>query len=246
MDIGGTRARIYEFEDGFRKSQLEIELPVVDRSLTDVENGQRRVKAISRLVSYFASKKPVKKIATACAGRKDDFRTGVTLLHFAVPLPDLTKTVEEDTGTSIGPLYDDDVAAAWGHLVSPLSPLGVKPLNTLLLTTGTGLAEAHWIDGQFVDKHSYPRASEFGLEEKLRGDGWKDTGNPCEAIMELVKLRSELYPIQQLILAGRFVHMDRGCIPFLRHNLGIEVHLVDFPEAPALGALQLQGQEAVA
>lgn len=243
MDIGGTRARIYEFENGLRKSQLEIDLPVVDRTLSSDENSHRRVKAISRLVSYFASKQPVTRIATACAGKKDADRTGVTLLHFAVPLPGLAETVEKETGTSIGPLYDDDVAAAWGHLVSPLSPLGTRSLNTILLTTGTGLAEAHWIDGQFVDKASYPRASEYGLEEKLRGDGWKDTGNPCQAIMELVKLRLKRYPIQQLILSGRFVHMDRGCLPYLRQQLNMEVHLVDFPEAPALGALQMQGLE---
>ena len=139
----------------------------------------------------------------------------------------------------IGPLYDDDVAAAWGHLVSPLSPLGEKPVNTILLTAGTGLAEAHWVDGQFVCKKSYPRASEYGLEEKLRGEGWRSNGNPCQALCELVRIRRELYPLDLMILSGRFVHMDRDCLPYLREKLGMDVQVVELPEAPALGALQM-------
>jgi hypothetical protein len=239
MDIGGTRARIYEFEGGARKSQLEIELPAVDQKLSTEENSHRRVRAISRLVGYFGSERQVESIATACAGRKDPERTSVTVVNFAVPLPNLTRIVKEETGTSIGPLFDDDVAAAWGHLVSPMSPLGDKGLNAILLTAGTGLAEALWIDGEFVDKASYARAYEFGLEEKLRGEGWRKSGNPCQAICELVNLRRQRYPLKQLILSGRFIHMDRDCLPFLRQELDMEVHLVDLPEAPALGALQL-------
>ena len=239
MDIGGTRARIYEFKDGARRAQLEIELPIIDSALSIQENSQKRVQAISRLVSYFASERRVKRVATACAGLKDENRTGVTLLNFAVPLPDLTRSVEEETGTMIGPLYDDDVAAAWGHLVSPLSPLGEKPVNTILLTAGTGLAEAHWVDGQFVCKKSYPRASEYGLEEKLRGEGWRSNGNPCQALCELVRIRRELYPLDLMILSGRFVHMDRDCLPYLREKLGMDVQVVELPEAPALGALQM-------
>lgn len=239
MDIGGTRARIYEFENGARRDQLEIDLPVIDSKLTVLENSHKRVKAISRLVSYFTSKREVSRIATACAGLKDDDRTSVTVLNFAVPLPDLTKAVEEATGTTIGPLFDDDVAAAWGHLVSPRSPLGDKPQNTILLTAGTGLAEAHWIDGQFVDKKSYPRASEFGLEKRLRGEGWKNTGNPCDALCELVEIRRKEYPLDLLILGGRFVHMDRDGLPYLREKLRMDVQLVELPEAPALGALKM-------
>ena len=166
MDIGGTKARIYEFQAGRRFAQLEIELPPIDSRVSEHENGKRRVEAISRLVKYFASERQVPRVATACAGLKDPDRTSVTLLHFGVPLPNLTQSVAEETGTSIGPLYDDDVAAAWGHLVSPISPLGTEPLNTLILTAGTGLAEAHWIDGRFVDKKSYPSASELGLERQ--------------------------------------------------------------------------------
>lgn len=239
MDIGGTRARIYEFEDGRRRDQLEIELPVVDTKLSTGENSKKRVEAISRLVSYFTSKRKVSRIATACAGLKDANRTSVTLLNFAVPLPELTTSVEAETGTRIGPLFDDDVAAAWGHLVSTESPLGEKPVNTILLTAGTGLAEAHWINGEFVDKKSYPRASHYGLEAKLRGEGWRSTGNPCEALCELVRLRRELYPLELLILSGRFVHMDRDCLPYLREKLSMDVQLVELPEAPALGALKM-------
>jgi len=33
--------------------------------------------------------------------------------------------------------------------------------------------------------------------------------------------------------------MDRECLPYLQNRLNLEVHLVDLPEAPALGALQL-------
>lgn len=239
MDIGGTKARIYEFQAGRRFAQLEIELPPIDGRVSQEENGKRRVDAISRLVKYFASEREVPRVATACAGLKDPERTSVTLLHFGVPLPNLTQSVAEATGTSIGPLYDDDVAAAWGHLVSPVSPLGNEPLNTLILTAGTGLAEAHWIDGEFVDKKSYPRASELGLEQRLRAAAWKENGNPFQAICELVEARRKLYPLQQLILSGRFVHMDRNCLPRLEETLGLKVHLVDLPEAPALGALQL-------
>lgn len=239
MDIGGTRARIYEFLEGNRLDQLEIELPLIDSTLTEVENGARRVKAISRLVSYFGSKREVERVATACAGKKDEKRTGVTLLHFAVPLPDLTTTVQAQTGTDIGPLYDDDVAAAWGHIASSKSPLNTESGNTILLTTGTGLAEAHWVNGEFVDKNTYPRASEYGLEEKLRAEGWRYTGDPNEALCELVALRRELYPFEQMILSGRFVHMNRDCVSTLEERLGMRVHLVDLPEAPALGALQM-------
>jgi hypothetical protein len=239
MDIGGTKARIYEFHEGKRFAQLEIELPSVDARITVEENGKRRVDAISRLVKYFGSKRNLPRVATACAGLKDADRTSVTLLHFAVPLPNLTQSVEAATGTCIGPLYDDDVAAAWGHIVSPKSPLGSNELNTLILTAGTGLAEAHWINGEFMDKKSYTRASELGLEQRLRAAAWKDDGNPFEALCELVEARRELYPIEQLILSGRFVHMDRNCLPRLQDALNLKVHLVDLPEAPALGALQL-------
>lgn len=239
MDIGGTRARIYEFFEGCRLDQLEIELPLIDSSLSEVENGERRVKAISRLVSYFGSKHDVARVATACAGMKNEERTGVTLLNFAVPLPALTTTVQAQTGTDIGPLYDDDVAAAWGHIASPQSPLSLESCNTILLTTGTGLAEAHWVDGQFVDKETYPRASEYGLEEKLRGEGWRYTGDPNEALCQLVSLRRERYPLEQMILSGRFVHMNRDCVGSLEERLNMKVQLVDLPEAPALGALQL-------
>ena len=238
-DIGGIKARIYEFQAGRRFAQLEIELPPIDSRVSEHENGKRRVEAISRLVKYFASERQVPRVATACAGLKDPDRTSVTLLHFGVPLPNLTQSVAEETGTSIGPLYDDDVAAAWGHLVSPISPLGTEPLNTLILTAGTGLAEAHWIDGRFLDKKSYPRASELGLEQRLRAVAWRDNGNPFQAICELVEARRTLYPLDQLILSGRFVHMDRNCLPRLEETLQLKVHLVDLPEAPALGALHL-------
>ena len=239
MDIGGTKARIYEFQEGKRFAQLEIDLPTVDSRITELENGKRRIDAISRLVKYFARKRNVPRVATACAGLKDPERTSVTLLHFAVPLPNLTQSVEAATGTCIGPLYDDDVAAAWGHIVSSESPLGTNDLNTLILTAGTGLAEAHWIEGAFRDKASYPRASELGLEQRLRAAAWKDDGNPFDAICDIVRARRELYPIEQLILSGRFVHMDRVCLPRLEEALKLKVHVVDLPEAPALGALQL-------
>ena len=239
MDIGGTRARIYEFEGGLKREQLEIELPLVDEALTESENSERRVKAISRLVSYFSSERQLSKVATACAGLKNESKTGVTLLHFGVPLPNLASEVKVQTGADIGPLYDDDIAAAWGHLASSVSPLGNDGFNTILLTAGTGLAEAHWVNGGFVDKASYPRASTYGLETKLRGEGWRTTGDPSEALCELVEKRRELYKLDSLILSGRFVHMNRDCIGKLKDILKIEVHLVDLPEAPAIGALKL-------
>lgn len=239
MDIGGTRARIYEFLEGTLAGQLEIDLPRIDSSLSVEENSDRRVRAISRLVNYFASDRQVSRIATACAGRKDADRRGVTLLNFAVPLPNLADEVLKETGKSIGPLYDDDVAAAWGHYVSPASPLGSNGLNTILLTAGTGLAEAHFIDGEFIDKNTYPRANDLGYEVLLRAEGWRESGNPCQALIELVELRRKLYPLEQLILSGRFLHMDRTCLPLLKERLGLEVHLVELPEAPALGALHL-------
>lgn len=239
MDIGGTRARIYEMYEGRRKERLEIDLPIIDRGLSEEQNSSRRVLAISRLVRYFTSAKKVDRVATACAGRKDAERGSVTLIHYAVPLPGLVETVKSETGTDIGPLFDDDVAAAWGHLVSPKSPLQNESPNTLLLTAGTGLAEAHWVDGDFVDKMEYPRAAEYGLESRLRGEGWRESGNPCGALTELVELRRGLYPFQQLILSGRFIHMDRRCLPELRETLKMDVHLVELPEAPALGALHL-------
>lgn len=239
MDIGGTKARIYEFAGGCRLDQLEIDLPRIDSGLSTEENGRRRVKAISRLVTYFAADRSVQRVATACAGLKDPERTSVTLLNFAVPLPDLTACVKKETGTEIGPLFDDDVAAAWGHFVSDKSPLGTEPLNTILLTAGTGLAEAHWIDGRFVDKRTYPRASEYGLESKLRAEGWRHDGNPFQALVDLVEKRRELYPLEQMILSGRFIHMDRSCLARLSDSLQMKVSLVELPEAPALGALHL-------
>lgn len=239
MDIGGTRARIYEFLEGSLANQLEIDLPKIDSSLSLEENGCRRVRAISRLVSYFACDRDVSRIATACAGRKDPDRKEVTLLNFAVPLPNLADEVWRETGKTIGPLFDDDVASAWGHFVSPQSPLGSNLLNTILLTSGTGLAEAHWVDGEFVDKTTYPRANDLGLEVKLRAEGWRESGNPSEAIIELVEHRRQRYPLEQLILSGRFIHMDRGCLPALADRLGMEIHLVDLPEAPALGAVYM-------
>lgn len=239
MDIGGTRARIYEFFDGTLASQLEIDLPRIDSSLSEQENGSRRVRAISRLVSYFAADRPISQIATACAGRKDVSRKEVTLLNFAVPLPDLADVVQTETGKTIGPLFDDDVAAAWGHYVSPQSPLGVNGLNTILLTAGTGLAEAHWVEGQFIDKTTYPRASELGLEVKLRAEGWRESGDPTESLVELVETRRQSYPLEQLILSGRFTHMDSGCLPKLAEKLGMEIHLIELPEAPALGAVHM-------
>jgi hypothetical protein len=239
MDIGGTRARIYEFVEGALKSRLEIDLPVIDSTLDECENSGRRVRAITRLVKYFSVDRQVRRIATACAGRKDPDRKGVTLLHFAVPLPNLTDEIRRETGLEVGPLYDDDVAAAWGHLVSSQSPLGQRQLNSLLLTAGTGLAESHWVDGSFVDKASYPRACDLGFEEKLRAEGWRESGNPCQALIDLVELRRSRYPLEQLILSGRFVHMDRECLPYLKDRLSLEVHLVELSEAPALGALHM-------
>lgn len=239
MDIGGTRARIYEFLEGSPGNRLEIDLPAIDSSLSLEENGNRRVRAISRLVGYFSSHRGDLRIATACAGRKDPARQEVTLLNFAVPLPNLAQQVWKETGKTIGPLFDDDVAAAWGHFVSQQSPLGSNTLNTILLTSGTGLAEAHWVDGGFVDKATYPRAGEFGLEVKLRADGWRDSGDPTEALVELVEVRRQSYPLDQLVLSGRFVHMNPGCFSQLTDRLRMEVHIVDLPEAPALGAVHM-------
>ena len=65
MDIGGTKARIYEFQEGKRFAQLEIDLPTVDPRITELENGKRRIDAISRLVKYFARKRNVPRVATA-------------------------------------------------------------------------------------------------------------------------------------------------------------------------------------
>lgn len=239
MDIGGTSARIYEVCDSVCVRTGSVTLPLCNAYSCEEEASVARTEAIAELVSDFSIPDSVRSVPTACAGLKNAERTGVVLLYFAVPLPHLAEVIKERTGIWTAPLYDDDVAACWGHVASPRSPLAKGPENALVLTAGTGLAEAHWVEGTLVDKDTYPRARDLGLEERLRADGWRDTGDPTEALKALFEARSRLYRLERVILSGRFVHLSDEIVCRLPEHLGVPVDLVDLPEAPALGALYL-------
>ena len=234
LDIGGSRARLYDFEGGVVISSAELWLPQRLEEEPDLEWGRRRVAAIAHFVGQHREGGT---LPTSCAGRKDEVRRSVTLSFYGSPLPGLVDTVEAVCGVRLGELYDDDVCAGWGHLASPRGALSQDSPNSLLLTAGTGLAECLWADGAFVPKGSYPRAAEFGLEEPLRAEAWRGGALPLAALQQLLERRRETVPIASLLLSGRFAAPELDWPNCLRD--GTPLTAVDLEEAPALGALAL-------
>jgi hypothetical protein len=236
LDIGGTRARLYAIEQWQVKQKDEISLPqrLEKESLEDW--GQRRVHAIADLISRWSGPLPGGLLPTACAGRKDQACESVVLSFYGSPLPDLVGKVREQTGVSLGRLLDDDVCAGWGHLVSPEGGLCQDSPDTILLTAGTGLAECLWVGSEFVEKGTFPRLAELGVEDSLRAEGWRDTGLPVEGLERLLLARSPLGSFQRMVLSGRFAGVSGW--PG-RLASGVELIVCPLEEAPALGALAL-------
>lgn len=234
LDLGGTRARLYHVAGGVVLEREEIALPGRREGEGEDAWGRRRVDAIAELVRGWKAPCPGGRIPTACAGRKDAHRESVVLSFYASPLPDLVPLVKARTGLNLGPLYDDDVCAGWGHRVH-----GHIDENTLILTAGTGVAESLWVEGRFLDKGSYPRLSELGLEDQLRAAAWKDGELPLEALEQVVAARCGLARLTQVILSGRFA--QRGGWPERLAQSGLPLRVLPLDEAPALGALALSG-----
>lgn len=239
VDIGGTRARIYEFFEGAprRSEQIELSEPLPEEDRLQL--GRERVERITAMIQDFCGAESPAEIPVACAGGKNAARDEVTISTFATPLPSLCRVIRERLNIETEPLYDDDVAAGWGHIVSGRSEL-CSTVNTALLTAGTGLAEFLTINGEVVPKGSYPRASEFGLEEALRAEGWRKTGCPTEALKTWLKIRREDFDIQRLLLSGRFTHLSEEVLERLGRELGLPVKAVHLDWAPALGALAMK------
>jgi hypothetical protein len=239
LDIGGSRARVYEFDDGVVICQTEIWLPdrLPGESVEDW--GSRRVDAIAELVGGWTGSLPDGKLPTACAGRKDHQRESVVESTYASPLPSLVPIVLERTGISLGPLLDDDVCAGWGHLASPQGGLKQHSPDTVLLTAGTGLAESLWVKQRFLVKGSYPRLAELGLEAPLRAEAWRGQELPLAALENLLSARGDLGRFQRVVLSGRFASAQ-GWPPVLAGGVDLVVRALE--EAPALGALTLSRQ----
>ena len=176
-------------------------------------------------------------LPTACAGRKDEARESVTLSFYASPLPGLVPLVQERTGVHLGPLFDDDVCAGWGHLESPLGGLARDSGDTILLTAGTGLAESLWVAGTFLAKGTYPRLAELGLEDPLRAEAWRDGALPLSALQSVLESRLPLGRFERIVLSGRFA--GPGLDWPDRLSGGAELRVCPLEEAPALGALVL-------
>ncbi len=240
LDIGGTRARLMRFEDSEVVVQMELWLPQRDGTEPTSRWGHRRVEAIAEWLSGWAFLDQDEQVATACAGRKDSRRGSVVESTYASPLPDLVKTVRERTGREIGPLFDDDVCAGWGHLQSPKGGVAPKSTPTILLTAGTGLAESLWVDGTFLTKGTYPRVNELGLEEALRAEAWRAGQLPLEALREVVKARQVLAPFQRMVLSGRFAAPELHKAWPTELDSGIALEVCPLEEGPALGALVLK------
>jgi hypothetical protein len=236
LDIGGTRARLYTFQKGEVTSRAEIWLPPRNQGESDLQWGQRRVEAITELVAAWSGADRGLRLPTACAGRKDPERGSVVLSFYGSPLPELVTTVESRTGVDLGPLLDDDVCAGWGHLASPRGGVQSSSPDTLVLTAGTGLAESLWVNGTFLDKQSYPRLSELGVEERLRAEAWRERELPLSALQDLVKARAGLGSFQRVVLSGRFAGVSGWPE---RLSEGISLQACPLEEAPALGALAL-------
>lgn len=239
LDIGGTRARLYHVQDGAVLRRSEIWLPEREAGEDDLTWGARRVQAIAGLVAGWNGPALKGAIPTACAGRKDEARTSVVLSFYASPLPDLVPYVKANTGIDLGPLYDDDVCAGWGHLVA--GHLGPDSPATVVLTAGTGVAESLWVGGSFLQKGSYPRLSDLGLEDLLRTQAWRDSALPLEALEQAVEARQALAPFSRLILSGRFAQRDGWPERLGDGRVGLLVRPLE--EAPALGALALSREE---
>lgn len=239
LDIGGTRARLVRFQESVLDRQMELWLPGRAGAESPLDWGRRRVAAIARWLATWEFTDQDERVATACAGRKDPERKSVVESTYASPLPDLVETVREHTGREIGPLFDDDVCAGWGHLYSSRGGLETDSVPTVLLTAGTGLAECLWVDGAFLTKGSYPRVAELGLEDALRAESWRSGELPVDALSRLLEARQALAPFRRLVLSGRFAEPN-----FLHRwpkEIGQEISLEVCPlgEAPALGALAL-------
>lgn len=240
LDIGGTRARLLRFEASVVTGQSELWLPKRDEGESVLQWGHRRVEAIVELLSGWQFLDPDEQVATSCAGRKDAERESVTESNYASPLPNLVKLVRKSTGREIGPLFDDDVCAGWGHLQSPIGGLNPTSGPTILLTAGTGLAESLWVDGKFLAKGTYPRVYELGLEEALRTDAWRAAALPLEALRDLVKARAALAPFQRIVLSGRFAAPDLLQVWPKELMPGVDLEVYPLEEGPALGALVLK------
>lgn len=236
LDIGGSRARLYLFADAMAVQRSEIWLPAREEQESELDWGRRRVEAIADFVRQnFEPSQPT--LPTSCAGRKDEKRGSVTLSFYGSPLPDLVAAVRKACEVDLGELYDDDVCAGWGHLVSPRGGLSQQAPPTVLLTAGTGLAECLWVGGEFIPKGSYTHAAEYGLEAPLRAAAWKDGELPLEALQRLLAHRREIAPFKRLVLSGRFA--EHGLSWPERLPDGSRLSVCPLEEAPALGALSL-------
>ena len=235
MDIGGTRARIYAFEEGAVINRSEMRLPERQDGDTPESWGKRRVDAVAELVARWTGPVVNGRLPTACAGRKDDSKESVVLSFYGSPLPSLVATIRARTGIDCGPLLDDDVCAGWGHLASARGGIEVDSPDTVLLTAGTGLAESLWVRGEFLTKGTYPRLSDLGLEDSLRAEGWRGGELPLAPLEQLIQARASLGDFTRVVLSGRFAGVN-GWPP----NLGsVELVVAPLEEAPALGALAL-------
>lgn len=227
LDIGGSWARWYHFQESV----------VVESDRERLEgSGSERIEAICRLLLRWEY--PECYLPTACAGRKDGKRVEVTASHFAQPLPGLCAEVNEGAGVWLGPLWDDDVCAGWGHLASPRGGLREESPNTLLLTGGTGLAECLWVEGKFLLKGTYPGPAELGLESCLRAEAWRRPRTAEVALRQLLEARQE-FNLERVLLSGKLAEIPELDLARVREQLKIEVERVPLEEAPGLGALYL-------
>jgi hypothetical protein len=238
LDIGGSRARLYRFEQGQVQSCQEIWLPPRQEGEDPLSWGGRRVVAIAELVASCQPATLGKTLPTACAGRKDAERNSVILSFYGSPLPDLVLQVADRTGIQLGPLLDDDVCAGWGHLASPRGGLRTGSPDTVLLTAGTGVAECLWVGGSFLPKESYPRLADLDLEAALRAEAWRHAELPLEALARVLQERAKWGDFRRLVLSGRFA-ADLGARSWPEQLGQAEVLVQPLPEAPALGALAL-------
>jgi hypothetical protein len=243
LDIGGTRARIYSFDQGLVQTKSEIELPLRQPEEALEAWGARRVLAIAALIGAWTGPLPDSKLPAACAGRKDSKRESVVESYYASPLPDLVPIVFQETGIFLGPLLDDDVCAGWGHLISPHGGLSLDSPDTVLLTAGTGLAECLWVGGRFLVKGTYPRLADLGLEAPLRAEAWRDKAPPLDALKNLWKARSPLGDFRRIVLSGRFATASLTWPARIAD--GVELVVSRLEEAPALGAMELSTHSAL-
>lgn len=240
LDIGGSRARLYLFEEGSVVRVHQIWLPDKEPGEVDLVWGARRVEAICQLITEHFDRSHSLTLPTSCAGRKDEEKRSVVLSFYGSPLPDLVGAVERACGVQIGELLDDDICAGWGHLASPNGGLTSDSPDTVLLTAGTGLAECLWVGGEFLPKASYPRAAELGLEAPLRAQAWRDGPLPLQALQELLERRRTLAPFERLVLSGRFAASELDWPEQLADGTPLVVRPLE--EAPALGALTFPRQ----